>query len=218
MAAAPSPAGRAGFGARLAALRLREDDAKGALAALAASADPTVRPAGGTGFTAGPQRSPATGAPLPAPTAAAVLAGPGAASAPAAVGPAPVGATVLRRHMLPAALVERRRCSWPRAGPVGRHGHAVAELRRWAPRRPTWRGRQFWSRRRTGRARSARWPIMSARRCRRPEPLDPAQQRILVRYATAAAQAGDDGDAHAVAHQATARACRAGPSVTCSAC
>jgi hypothetical protein len=47
MLAAPSPAGRAGFGARLAELRLHEDDAKGALAALAASAAPAVsaRPA-----------------------------------------------------------------------------------------------------------------------------------------------------------------------------
>ncbi len=37
MQAAPSGVGRAGFGARLAALRLREGDAAGALAALAAS-------------------------------------------------------------------------------------------------------------------------------------------------------------------------------------
>jgi len=38
MVTAPSPSGRAGFGSRLAALRLRENDAAGALAALAASA------------------------------------------------------------------------------------------------------------------------------------------------------------------------------------
>ena len=38
MQAAPTPVGRAGFGARLAALRLREDDAAGAIAALSASA------------------------------------------------------------------------------------------------------------------------------------------------------------------------------------
>jgi hypothetical protein len=41
-ATAPSPAGRAGFAARLAVLRLRETNAKGALAILAATDDPTL--------------------------------------------------------------------------------------------------------------------------------------------------------------------------------
>lgn len=42
MQSAPTPVGRAGFGARLAALRLREGDASGALATLAASAAPDL--------------------------------------------------------------------------------------------------------------------------------------------------------------------------------
>jgi hypothetical protein len=42
MQAAPTPAGRAGFGSRLAALRLREGDAGGALAALSASGAPDL--------------------------------------------------------------------------------------------------------------------------------------------------------------------------------
>ena len=44
MKAAPTSAGRAGFGARLAAMRQREDDATGALAALAASDAPDLPP------------------------------------------------------------------------------------------------------------------------------------------------------------------------------
>ncbi len=44
MKAAPTSAGRAGFGARLAAMRQREDDAAGALAALAASDAPDLPP------------------------------------------------------------------------------------------------------------------------------------------------------------------------------
>jgi hypothetical protein len=45
MKAAPSPAGRAGFATRLAALRLRQNDPAGALAALAATSDPDLPPA-----------------------------------------------------------------------------------------------------------------------------------------------------------------------------
>jgi hypothetical protein len=44
MKAAPTSAGRAGFGARLAAMRQREDDTTGALAALAASDAPDLPP------------------------------------------------------------------------------------------------------------------------------------------------------------------------------
>ena len=139
MAMAPSPATRAGFGARLAELRLRENDAPGALAALTGSANPPLA------------------APLAAPLAerrALITAGAqarigdmtGAVAGLAALGTA---AADLAR----AAILEHAK-NWPDAE------KALADyLGKTEPR--------------TG-------------------PLDPAQQRIVLRYATAAAQAGDD--------------------------
>jgi hypothetical protein len=135
MASAPSPAGRAGFAARLAALRLHENDAKGALAALAATADPTL---------AAPLIERRT---LLAASARAELGDTGHAAAElASLGT--VAADLER-----ATILEQAK-DWPGAE------HALADyVAKAVP--PTGE-------------------------------LDVAQQRTLVRYATAAAQAGDD--------------------------
>jgi hypothetical protein len=204
MAAAPDPVGRAGFGARFAALRLREDDAKGALAALVASADPTVsaQPAvAAASPAASPTGAPpaATGAPLPAPTAAAVLAGPraaasgspAAASEPPAAGSAATAAA--SATMLPAALVERRTLLMAAAqARLGDTAHAVTELAALGTaaadlaratileQAKDWPGAEHALTDYVGKT----MPPSGA--------LDQAHQQVLVRYATAAAQAGDE--------------------------
>lgn len=135
-ASAPSPAGRAGFAARLAVLRLREHDPSRALAALAATTDPTL--------------------PLPLIERRALL----AASAHAELGDTTRAVEELAKlgtataDLARATILEQAK-DWPGAE------RALADyVTKAVP--PT--------------------GIMG-----------PAQQRTLVRYATAAAQAGDDG-------------------------
>ena len=139
MAAAPSPAGRAGFGARLADLRLRENNATGALAALTGSANPPLA------------------APLGGPLAErrALLTADAQArmgdTTSAVAGLVAIGTAAA--DLARASILEKAK-NWPEAE------KALADyVGKTAP--PTGM-------------------------------LDPAQQRIVLRYATAAAQAGDD--------------------------
>jgi hypothetical protein len=209
--AAPSPAGRAGFGARLAKLRLDEDDAKGALAALAASADPTMS-APPAVPAAAPEAASVVG-PGPAPGAAS-LAAPGAAPL-ATPGAGPLSATdaipgavpgaipvvtvlaassgALPPAPLPAPLIERRTLLMAAAqARLGDTAHAVAELAALGTaatdlaratileQAKDWPGAEHALADYVGKA----VPPTGA--------LDQTQQQILVRYATAAAQAGDE--------------------------
>jgi hypothetical protein len=200
---APSLAGRAGFGARLAELRLHEDDAKGALAALLASAVPTMSAppavpaaapeataaaASAAASAAAPAVAPGTG-PLPVPgtlpgadaratPVVAVLAAPSAAPAPESL-PAPL---VERRTLLMAAAQAR----------LGDTAHAVAELAALGTaatdlaratileQAKDWPGAEHALADYVGKT----VPPTGA--------LDQEQQQVLVRYATAAAQAGDE--------------------------
>jgi hypothetical protein len=139
MAAAPSPAGRAGFGARLAQLRLRENDASGALAALTTSADRSLV------------------APLPA--------------------------LLIERRTLLAAAARARLGDTARAvADLAALGTPAADLARASILEKTkdWPGAEH----------------ALASYITKTEPptgaLDATQQRTVVRYATAAAQAGDD--------------------------
>jgi len=188
---APSPAGRAGFGARLAELRLHENDAKGALAALAASVEPT---------TSAPPAVPAATpeAPAGAASGAASVVAPGAASG-AGPGATPVVAvlaassTAASAAPLPAPLVERRTLLMAAAqARLGDTAHAVAELAALGTaaadlaratileRAKDWPGAEHALTDYVGKT----VPPTGA--------LDQAQQQVLVRYATAAAQAGDE--------------------------
>lgn len=140
MQAAPSPVGRAGFGTRLAAVRLREDDPKGALATLAASDSPDL--------------------PAPMAESRALL----QASARARSGD-PAGA-VAGLAALDTAATEAARATileqakdWPGAERA-LHDYVARMI--------------------------PEADILA------PAPLTEEQQRMLVRYATAAAQAGDD--------------------------
>ena len=165
MKTAPTAAGRAGFGARLAALRLRENDAQGALAALAASAA-TWRRGRGRRMQIRMRRRPPR---------------------------------QCRRRPCLARSSSGAHCSRPRRSP-GRATRNARSLisRPSAPRRRMRRGRRSWSTPRIGRPLNTRWPTTSPRSCPSggavpPDAaLDLTQQRALVRYATAAAQAGDD--------------------------
>lgn len=137
---APTPVGRAQFGTRLAALRLREDDPKGALAALSASDIQDL-----------PARMVETRALLAARARASLGDPTGAAAALAAVDtPAAAAAR--------AAILEQAK-NWPAAEQA---------LRDYV-------------------AKTIPEPDILD-----PKPLTEDQQRTLVRYATAAAQAGDD--------------------------
>ena len=200
---APSPAGRAGFGARLAELRLHEDDAKGALAALVASADPTM---------SAPPVVPATAseaAAVAAPGATSVVA-PGASplpvpeAVPGAVPGANPGATPVVAVLaassaappaapLPASLVERRTLLMAAArARLGDTIHAVVELAALGTaatdlaratileQAKDWPGAEHALTDYVGKT----VPPTGA--------LDQAQQQVLVRYATATAQAGDE--------------------------
>jgi len=217
MAAAPSPAGRAGFGARLAALRLHEDDAKGALAALVASADPTVSapaaasevaplPASDAAHLAAPSTGPAAeAAPAAAPVAApgaipvaaagvasdtAAAAAPGAApvvaalaapSAAALAGPLP--APLVERRTLLMAATQARLGDTPQAvAELAALGTAAADLARATilEQAKDWPGAEHALTDYVGKT----LPPTGA--------LDQEQQQVLVRYATAAAQAGDE--------------------------
>jgi hypothetical protein len=207
MAAAPSPAGRAGFGARLAALRLREDDAKGALAALAASADPTVSeppaasataPAMGSATasataptaasgSAPPAASGAAPETTPAVAASAAAAAPEAAAASASAGPPPLPPP------LPAPLIERRTLLMAAAqARLGDTAHAVAELAALGTaaadlaRAAILEQAKDWPNAEHALADYVGKAVPST------GALDAAQQQVLVRYATAAAQAGDE--------------------------
>jgi hypothetical protein len=140
MQASTGPAGKAGFGARLAALLLHEEDAKGALAALTAS-EAVDLPAALV-----EQRALLTA------TARARLGD----AAGAAAGLA--GLDTAATDAAPATILEQAK-DWPGAE------HALAAyVAKTIPEAD----------------------ILA------PAPLTEAQQRILVRYATAAAQAGDD--------------------------
>jgi hypothetical protein len=149
MAAAPTAAGRAGFGTRLAELRLRESDTSGALAALAASAD------------AGATAPASVSAPQPAP--------------------------------LPTQLVERRTLISAEArSQLGQTSEAVKELLALGTAAAD-------EERATILEQTKDWPGAEhaltdyvAKTVPPTGDLDVAQQRALVRYATAAAQAGDD--------------------------
>ncbi len=143
MAAAPSPLSRAGFGARLAELRLRENDAAGALAALEASAEPAL---------------------------------------PAAPAVRLAGSLTERRTLLGAE-------AWARLGEPARAarelaalGTAAADLARAAilETAKDWLGAEQALADYLGKT----LPPGGT--------LDAAQQRVVVRYATTAAQAGDD--------------------------
>jgi len=168
MAAAPSPAGRAGFGARLAALRLRENDPKGALAVLAASDDPTlaaplVAPLPGSAAAASPT------APLP-----------GSAAAPPLALPPP--SLLERRTLLAAAAHARLGDTAQAVTELAALGTAATDLARATilEQVKDWHGAEHALADYIGKA----VPSTGA--------LDQTQQRTLVRYATAAAQAGDD--------------------------
>lgn len=163
MAAAPSPAGRAGFGARLAALRLRENDAQGTLAVLAASADPT----------------------LPAPLAAPLPgSSPGSLAAPLPASlPTPLPAPLIERRTLLAAAARARLGETAEAvTELAALGTAATDLARATilERAKDWPGAEHALADYVGKA----MPSTGA--------LDQTQQRTLVRYATAAAQAGDE--------------------------
>ena len=184
---APSPAGRAGFGARLAELRLHEDDAKGALAALLASAGPTM------------SAPPAVPAAAPeAAAGAASLAAPGATSVVAAR-TAPVVAALAASSTapppapLPAPLVERRTLLMAAAqARLGDTARAVAELAALGTAATDLA-------RATILEQAKDWPgaehALTDYVSKVVPPtgaLNQAQQQILVRYATAAAEAGDE--------------------------
>jgi tetratricopeptide (TPR) repeat protein len=204
---APTPAGRAGFGARLAELRLHENDAKGALAALAASADPTTSapPAVLAAAPEAPAGAASATAPVTAPGAASVVApGAGPLSVPGAVpganpAAAPVVAVLAASSVvpppapLPAPLVERRTLLMAAAqARLGDTADAVAELAALGTaatdlaratileQAKDWAGAEHALTDYVGKA----VPAAGA--------LDQAQQQVLVRYATAAAQAGDE--------------------------
>ncbi|HLB99557.1 MAG TPA: hypothetical protein VJK90_17930, partial [Acetobacteraceae bacterium] len=204
---APTPAGRAGFGARLAELRLHENDAKGALAALAASADPTTSapPAVLAAAPEAPAGAASATAPVTAPGAASVVApGAGPLSVPGAVpganpAAAPVVAVLAASSVvpppapLPAPLVERRTLLMAAAqARLGDTADAVAELAALGTaatdlaratileKAKDWAGAEHALTDYVGKA----VPAAGA--------LDQAQQQVLVRYATAAAQAGDE--------------------------
>lgn len=140
MQAAPSPVGRAGFGTRLAAVRLREDDPKGALAALTASDSPDLPAA-----MAEPRA-------LLLASARARLGDPAAAAAGLAA--LDTAATDAAR----ATILEQAK-DWPGAERA-LHDYVAKTI--------------------------PEADILA------PAPLTDDQQRTLVRYATAAAQAGDD--------------------------
>jgi hypothetical protein len=143
MVAAPTPAGRAAFGARLAEVRLRENDAAGALAALAGSADAT----------------------------------------PGASVPAPLPAALIERRTLLAASARARLGDTARAvTDLAALGSAAADAARATilERAKDWPGAEHALADYVGKT----VPPTGA--------LDQAQQRAVVRYATAAAQAGDD--------------------------
>ncbi len=203
MAAAPSPAGRAGFGARLAALRLREDDAKGALAALVASADTTqadpgaapvaaplaAPPAGSPAASAAASASGSPAAPPTNSTGAALTAAAAASPASSLTAPSPAPSSA----PLPAPLVERRTLLEADArARLGDRSHAVAALAALGTaaadlaqatileQAKDWSGAEHALAGYVGKA----VPPTGA--------LDQAQQQVLVRYATAAAQAGDE--------------------------
>jgi hypothetical protein len=148
MAAAPSPAGRAGFGARLAELRLRENDAAGTLAALTASAAPPLA-AGSAGA--------AEGAPLPT-------------------------SLIERRTLLTASAEARLGDTTHAVAELAALGTATADLARASilEKAKDWPGAEH------GLA------DYIAKTLPPTGPLDETQQRLVVRYATAAAQAGDD--------------------------
>ncbi len=149
MLAAPSAAGRAGFGARLAELRLREGDAAGTLAALATSGKPPT--------------SASQAAPLPSPLPL----------------PAPL---IERRTLLSAAARARLGDTAQAVTELAALGTAATDLARAAilEQVKDWHGAEHALADYVGKA----VPPTGA--------LDQALQRILVRYATAAAQAGDD--------------------------
>jgi hypothetical protein len=201
MTVARSPAGRAGFGARLAELRLHEDDAKGALAALVASADPTM-----SAPPAVPAAAPEAAAGAASGAGAASVAVPGASplSVPDAVpgavpGAAPVVAVLAASSAapppapLPAPLVERRTLLMAAAqarlgdttlavAELAALGTAATDLARAAilEQAKDWPGAEHALGDYVGKA----VPPSGT--------LNQAQQQVLVRYATAAAQAGDE--------------------------
>jgi hypothetical protein len=153
MTVAPSEAAKAGFGTRLAEVRLRDGDAAGAVAALTASGTPAA--------SASPT------APLPA-------------SLPA---PLPLPAPLIeRRAMLEAAARARLGDTVAAVNELAAVGTPAADLARAAifEQVKDWRGAEHALADYVGKM----IPPNGA--------LDVAQQRILVSYATAAAQAGDD--------------------------
>jgi hypothetical protein len=164
MKTAPTAAGRAGFGARLAALRLRENDAQGALAALAASAE--------------------TGAAAAAPNA-----DPNAAPTAAAMPPPPLpGPLIERRTLLRAEALARTGDPERAVTDLAALGTASAD----EARATILEHAKDWPAAEHALADYVAKIVPSGGAVPPDAALDLTQQRAMVRYATAAAQAGDD--------------------------